>query len=106
CPGAVTIHLLSDNSTPDAACVNAYVRVRTWNFTDACNNPSANFTQTITVHDTTAPVVSTAAGSLDATLECSDASGLSAALAQAPSATDSCPGAVTIHLLSDNSTPD
>jgi hypothetical protein len=48
---------VSDVTTPDAACANAYVRVRTWNFTDGCGNTSANFVQTITVEDNTAPVI-------------------------------------------------
>ena len=65
-------------NTPDATCANAYVRVRTWNFADGCGNTSANFVQTITVRDTTKPVVSTLTGTLDATLECSDATGLTA----------------------------
>ena len=46
-----------------ASCANAYVRVRTWNFTDGCGNTSANFVQTITVIDNTAPVITTVAGS-------------------------------------------
>ncbi|MBS1918910.1 MAG: HYR domain-containing protein, partial [Bacteroidetes bacterium] len=40
-----------------ANCANAYVRVRTWNFTDGCGNTSLNFVQTITVQDHTAPVL-------------------------------------------------
>jgi len=42
-------------NTPDANCANAYIRVRTWNFTDGCGNTSANFVQTITVIDSIAP---------------------------------------------------
>ena len=57
CTASPSIHLVSDVTTPDANCANAYVRVRTWNFTDASNNTSTNFVQTITVIDNTAPVV-------------------------------------------------
>ncbi|WP_242118062.1 HYR domain-containing protein [Aestuariivivens sediminicola] len=81
------------------------MRVRTWNFSDGCNNTSANFVQTITVEDNTAPSVTTAAGSLDATLECSNAAGISAALAQEPAATDNCTSP-TLNLVSDVTTPD
>src|SRR5207237_1034000 len=62
CTAAPTMHLVSDTTVADATCANAYVRTRTWNFDDGCGNTSANFTQVITVEDTTAPVVSTPAG--------------------------------------------
>ncbi len=55
------------------------------------------------VLDQTAPVLTTTTGSLDATLECSNAAGLTAALAQVPTATDAC-GTPTIHLVSDVTT--
>src|SRR4030095_8521171 len=80
-------------------------RVRTWNFNDGCGNTSANFTQTLNVIDNTAPVVTTSAGSLDATLQCSDATAIAAALAQAPSATDNCTAVPTMVLVSDVTTP-
>ena len=60
CTNTPTIHLLSDVSTPDLSCANAYVRVRTWNFTDVCGNTSASFVQTITVHDTQNPTITCA----------------------------------------------
>src|SRR5213075_301951 len=101
-----TIHLVGDVTTPDAACANAYVRVRTWNFDDGCGNTSLSFVQTNTVRDTTAPVVVTAAGSLDRTNECSNAAGIAAAQALAPSATDNCTASPTIHLVGDVTTPD
>src|SRR5690606_38181383 len=47
---------------------NAYVQVRTWNFTDGCGNTSANFVQTVTIQDTTAPVLQLP---INATAECS-----------------------------------
>ena len=106
CTAAPTINLVSDVTTPDATCANAYVRVRTWNFSDGCGNISTNFVQTITVQDTTAPVVDNTAGDLDATLECSDAAAIAAALALAPTASDNCTAAPTINLVSDVTTPD
>ncbi len=106
CTAAPTIHLVSDVTTPDANCANASVRVRTWNFSDGCGNTSLNFVQTITVQDTAAPAITTLAGALDKTLECSDAAGLTAALALVPTASDNCTAAPTIHLVSDVTTPD
>jgi hypothetical protein len=57
CSPTPTIHLLTDVTTQDPLCPNGYTRVRTWNFTDVNNNPSANFVQTITVQDHTPPFV-------------------------------------------------
>ncbi|WP_396189420.1 gliding motility-associated C-terminal domain-containing protein, partial [Flavobacterium sp.] len=99
-----TLNLVSDVTTPNATCANSYQRVRTWNFTDGCGNTSSNFVQTITVQDTTAPVVTSAVGSLDVTLECSDAAAISAALASVPVATDNCASSLEIHLISDTTT--
>ena len=48
------------------------------------------FTQVITITDTQAPTWTTAAGALNVTLQCSDAAGLTAAQALAPTATDNC----------------
>ena len=82
-------------------------RVRTWNFTDGCGNTSANFVQTITVIDNTAPVITTVAGALDHTLQCSDAAGIASALLEVPAATDNCTAAPpTLNLVSDVTTPD
>ncbi|MFV8344422.1 gliding motility-associated C-terminal domain-containing protein [Flavobacterium sp. XS2P39] len=106
CTVAPTIHLLSDITTADANCTNAYVRVRTWNFSDACGNTSANFVQTITVIDTTAPQISTAAGTLNHTVQCNNTAGISAALAEVPTATDNCTSAPIINVVSDITTAD
>src|SRR5207247_4685621 len=84
CTASPLLNLVSDLTTPDATCANAYVRVRTWNFADGCANISANFVQTITVRDTTKPLVTTAAGSLDATLECRSEERRVGAQARAP----------------------
>jgi len=88
---APIIHLVSDVTTVDATCSNAYVRVRTWNFTDSCGNTSINFVQTITVQDTTAPIFS---GTLpqDITLECNQ----TIPSVQSLTATDTCGGNVTV----------
>ncbi|WP_142786216.1 gliding motility-associated C-terminal domain-containing protein [Changchengzhania lutea] len=90
CSDTVNIVLVSDNIDMDATCPNTYVQTRTWNFTDGCNNVSDNFVQIITIVDNTAPVVVTTVGSLNATLECSDADGIAAALALSPTASDDC----------------
>ncbi len=94
CTASPTIHLVSDVTTP-GTCANAYTRVRTWNFTDACNNTSVSFIQSITVQDNTAPVWTTAAGALNASVECDDGVGLAAAQGLSPVATDNC-GTVVI----------
>ena len=104
CGSAVTITPVNDVTTP-GACAGTYTRVRTWTAADACNNTSAAFTQTITVTDNVAPVSDQAAGALDANLTCADAAGLTAALAQAPSATDACESGVNITQTSDVTTP-
>jgi large repetitive protein len=57
CTSDLTLNEVSDNTVGSLACANAYVRTRVWNFTDACGNTSANFTQVITVIDNTAPVL-------------------------------------------------
>ncbi|MGB5417250.1 gliding motility-associated C-terminal domain-containing protein, partial [Algibacter sp.] len=63
------IVLVSDITTQDANCPNAYIQVRTWNFIDGCGNTSNNFVQTIIVEDNTAPVLSLPE---NVTAECSD----------------------------------
>ncbi|MCF6133560.1 DUF5011 domain-containing protein, partial [Flavobacterium wongokense] len=78
-----------------ANCANAGSYTNTWTVTDACGNVSAVFTQVITVQDTTAPTWTTAAGSLNATVECSDAAAIAAAQAQFPVASDLCDADVT-----------
>ncbi|AOC96140.1 hypothetical protein BB050_03050 [Flavobacterium anhuiense] len=71
-------------------CGNAGTYTNTWTVKDDCGNTSDTFTQVITIQDTTAPTWTTQAGSLDVTLECSDASGLASAQAQFPAASDLC----------------
>ena len=104
----LNLNLVSDVTTPDGTCANAYVRVRTWNFDDDCGNTSANFVQTITVKDNTAPVISTLAGALDKTLECSNTTDIADALLLVPEATDNCTAVadLNLNLVSDVTTAD
>jgi len=55
CTPVPTLNLISDETTP-GQCNHEYIRVRTWNFTDDCNNVSENYVQTIYVVDNTPPV--------------------------------------------------
>src|SRR5204863_100269 len=51
----------------DGACADSYTLVRTWTATDRCGNAAAR-TQTLTVRDTTPPVLANVPP--DATVEC------------------------------------
>ncbi len=75
----------------------------TFTATDECGNTNVT-SATFTIEDTTPPAIVELAGDLDATLECSDATGIAQALALAPTATETCSSA-TIHVLSDDITP-
>jgi regulation of enolase protein 1 (concanavalin A-like superfamily) len=55
--GSVELELFWDIITPDPDCPNAYTHERVWRLIDECGNISANYGQTITVNDNTAPVV-------------------------------------------------
>ncbi|KIQ21047.1 hypothetical protein RT99_12035 [Flavobacterium sp. MEB061] len=87
--GTVTSLTYEDVNTP-GSCTGTYSITRTWTAKDACNNISLPVSQTINVVDTTAPIWTTLATSLDITLECSDIAGLATAQNQAPIATDNC----------------
>ncbi|WP_294966102.1 gliding motility-associated C-terminal domain-containing protein, partial [uncultured Flavobacterium sp.] len=71
-------------------CGNAGTYTNTWTVKDDCGNTSEPFTQIITIEDKTAPTWTTVAGTLNETLECSDAEGLAAAQAKFPIASDLC----------------
>ncbi|WP_281925866.1 Ig-like domain-containing protein, partial [Flavobacterium collinsii] len=71
-------------------CGSTGTYTNTWTANDICNNTSTVFTQIITVQDTAIPTWITQAGTLDTTLQCSDAAGLTAAQNQAPIATANC----------------
>ncbi|WKL49842.1 Ig-like domain-containing protein [Flavobacterium pectinovorum] len=87
--GTVTSLTYEDVNTP-GSCTGTYSITRTWTAKDACNNISLPVSQTINVVDTTAPIWTTLATSLDVTLECSDIAGLATAQNQAPIAADNC----------------
>jgi len=85
----------SGQFTASAGCGNAGTYTNTWTVKDDCGNTSATFTQVITIQDTTAPTWTTQAGTLDKTIECSDATALANAQTLFPSASDSCDADVT-----------
>ena len=89
CSGAVVV-THSDQITP-GSCVNKFVLKRTYTATDVCGNSSSQ-TQTITVNDTTAPVI--ASIPTDVTVQC--ASAVPAPNDAAVVATDNCSGAVVV----------
>ena len=85
--GEVTIYVVE--TTIDGACAGDYTITRAFTATDDCGN-ATSATQTITIIDTTAPVLTIPA---DYTAECSDAHPMDDA-----SATDNC-GEVTIYVV-------
>ncbi|MFO0362054.1 MAG: hypothetical protein ACK500_09510, partial [Flavobacteriales bacterium] len=93
CDPNPTIVLVSD-VTADGSCPGSYVRTMTWKAVDACGNESAAVSQSITVQDITAPVI-TAAGA-NATVDC-----LVTPVFTAPTATEVCDPNPTIVLVSD-----
>ena len=103
CGSSVTYTMISDITTP-GACAGTYKRVRTWTARDNCNNVSIPYTQTIQVTDNVPPVWDQAAMALDATFDCSNTVGLSAALALTPTAHDACGSGVVIALVNDVTT--
>ncbi|KAF2079751.1 HYR-like domain-containing protein, partial [Flavobacterium sharifuzzamanii] len=94
CGGTVTYTKVS-GAFAAGTCANSGTYTNTWTAKDVCNNTSTVFTQVITIQDTTAPIWTTAAGSLNTTVECSDAAGLIIAQGKSPSASDLCDADVT-----------
>ncbi len=89
CSGTIT------GTTTDPLTYTSGTHVIHWSFDDGHGNIStAN--QNVIIQDVTGPTVNTAINSLNATLECDNAAGLTLALAQEPSATDNCGGTPTI----------
>jgi hypothetical protein len=71
-------------------CPQSGTYTNTFIATDDCLNKSVVFTQTITIQDLTIPVWTTTPGSLNASFDCSDLSGIAAAQSLMPAATDNC----------------
>ncbi|MBE8728145.1 SprB repeat-containing protein, partial [Flavobacterium hungaricum] len=63
---------VSGQFTASEGCGNAGTYTNTWTVKDDCGNISETFTQVITIQDTTAPIWTTQAGSLNQTIECSN----------------------------------
>src|SRR5207248_3132362 len=89
CAGPRTI-THNDVITP-GICANRFSIARTYTATDACGNASSK-TQTITVNDQTAPVIT----SIPANVTVSCAGDVPAANHNAVVATDNCAGPITI----------
>ena len=77
------------------ACEGSGTYTNTWTVTDDCANVSAVYTQVITLSDTQAPTWTTAAGALNTSVSCSDATAITAAQALFPVAADNCDADVT-----------
>lgn len=86
CGGPVTIRVL--NTTTNGTCPQ--VITRTWNATDGCGNVSQPCSQSVTVVDTTPPVMSCP----NRTVECGQPFGF-----PQPAAFDACSGVVSIAFL-------
>jgi hypothetical protein len=84
--GGTPVITHSDQTTP-GTCANKFVLKRTYTATDACGN-SSSLTQTITVNDDTAPVITSIPA--DVTVQCAGA--VPAANEGAVAATDNCGG--------------
>lgn len=102
CDGLVPVTFTETNTKgtdPLLSNYYNYVIIRKWSAVDGCGN-QVTHNQDITVHDMVAPVITTIAGTLDRTVECSDASNLQQALSLTPVAQDNCASPV-LHLLTD-----
>jgi Zn ribbon nucleic-acid-binding protein len=96
CDASVTnLVKVSGTFVAGATCPQAGTYTNTWTVADDCGNVSAVFTQVITIIDTQAPTWTTATGSLNRTVQCSDATALAAAQALFPVASDNCDANVT-----------
>src|SRR6185503_14095138 len=93
--GTSTVNFLGETTTA-GTCANNYTAARSWNAVDACGNTSVTRTQTITVEDTTAPVISNAGS--DATIQCPATPSFTA-----PTASDAC-GTSTVNFLGETTT--
>ncbi|RXM42055.1 hypothetical protein BOW55_20955, partial [Flavobacterium sp. YO12] len=84
------IDKVSGEFKASTGCGNAGTYTNIWTVKDDCGNISETFTQVITIQDTAAPTWVTQTGSLNRTIECSNAQALTAAQALFPTATDTC----------------
>ena len=92
CDDDVTIEFV-DEKRIDGACQDSYTLTRTWRATDNCGNDVTG-TQTITVQDTTDPILTVPA---DVTVECDAVP----AVGQA-SATDNCDADVLVEFVNED----
>jgi hypothetical protein len=81
--GTNVIHIV--DTVTNSACGNTFSATRTWNATDDSGNTSANCSQTVTVVDTTPPVI---ACSANLTNDCTSVAG--AVVTFTTTATDTC----------------
>ena len=95
CDSDVSNIVKTSGSFVAGSCPEAGSYTNTWVVTDACGNTSEVYTQVITIIDTEAPTWTTAANALDITKQCSDATGITAAQAMFPVASDNCDGDVS-----------
>src|SRR5207249_4715428 len=61
CDPAPSVVEVSDLTT-SGTCANTYTRTKTWKAVDVCGNESGTVSQTITVQDITAPVITSCPG--------------------------------------------
>ena len=97
CDASAQVVLVDDVTTP-GACPGLYSRTMSWKAVDASGNASNVVAQTITVVDTTPPVLG-AAGA-DASLVCP-----ASPVFIAPAASDGCDGSPVVFEVSDVTTP-
>ena len=90
CDNDVTNIVKTAGAFTAGACPQAGTYTNTWTVTDDCGNVSDVFTQTITIQDTVGPSWTTPAGSLNATVECSDSARYMMIHMQRPNVMDNC----------------
>jgi hypothetical protein len=94
CGGSTVVN--DGDSTANGTCANNYAVTRSWHAVDACGNTSAQVSQTVTVHDTTAPTIGSAGA--DSTIACDGTP-----VFTPPTASDAC-GTATVQQVSDDTT--
>ncbi|MCF7560635.1 hypothetical protein L3X39_08290, partial [Sabulilitoribacter multivorans] len=93
----LTLTKTSGAFVPDAGCPSTGTYTNTWNFTDACGVTISDFTQTITIINSTAPIVPANDSS---TVECLN----QATQPAAPVVTDTCGNDIT-PIITENADP-